>query len=240
MPIPKHELRIGNHIFGAAIYELHTEFAILQTSNRMRPEYPYEDLMPLPITEDYLIDSGFTKFDLSWQETGYHLPGLVLVKDGDVYHMVQSGQRVSRGISTINHLENLYYALTEIELPDDTGDRDEITRNGFRIGNRVGQGIVLELHSTHALVWHYIGPNYPIEYGSLEPIMIRTEDLPKMGFIPRGQKWERGNFYLLAEHDRIFLRTDLDGYISSPITSLHQLQNLFFDLTGAILPVGVL
>lgn len=232
MPISKHELRIGNHIPGAVIYELYTDVAILQTPSQMRPQYPYDDLIPLPITEDYLIGVGFVKFEL-----GYHVTGLVLAKDGDAYHMVQQRDRVSRAITTINHLENLYYSLTGRELQDGTWEQNNIATNGFRIGNRVEQGRVLELYSTHAMIQLFTGQRESIEYGSLKPIPIRTDNLTRMGFVQNGLKWERGNFYLLAEHDRFFVRTDLNGYIT-PITTLHQIQNVFFDLTGVVLPVG--
>jgi len=214
MPISKNELRLGNHMLGAVIYELHTDFAILRTPSQMRPQYPYDDLIPLPVTEEYLIEAGFTTFDLSWQETGYHVTGLVLAKDGDAYRMVKQKDRLSRAISTINHLENLYYSLTGYELPYFHEEQNNIATNGFRIGNRVEQGKILELYSTHALIQLYIGSIERIAYGSLKSIPIRTEDLPGMGFIQNGSKWERGNFYLLAEHDRFFLRTDIDMYVT--------------------------
>jgi|GEM_PF-3881260 hypothetical protein len=238
MSILRSELGIGNHIDGGAISELHTQFATIQTLSGIRSPYTYDSLIPLPITEEYLLNVGFTMFDFVWGAIGYHITGLSLVADGDAYRMVKQRDRLSRPILDINHLENLYYSLTGCEFRYSIGEQTNIVNNGFRIGNRIEQGKVLELNTTHAIIQLHTGTISPIEYGSLIPIPFKAEDLPGMGFINNGSKWEKGDFYLLAEDARFYLRTDVDMYVTTQIMSLHQIQNLFFDMTGVVLPIG--
>ena len=238
MAIQKNDLGIGNHIAGGVISELHSQGAIIQTPSMMRPQHPYDHLDSIPLTEEYLFKVGFVIFDFSWGEIGYQITGLALVKDGDAFRMVKQRDRLSRPISTINHLENLYYSLTGHEFRNPDDEHTNIVNNGFRIGNRLEQGKVLELHATHALIQVYAGTMARLEYGSLIPIPVQVTDLPGMGFIRNGSKWERGNFYLWAEHDRFFLRTDVDAYVTTQIMSLHQIQNIIFDMTGTVLPIG--
>ena len=79
--------------------------------------------------------------------------------------------------------------------------------------------------------------------GEAKPVELTPEILEKAGFEKKGEGYRFGtDLYLSSWQDCIWLLTKYSGIDISPemplITSLHQLQNLYFALTGTELTVN--
>jgi len=133
-----------------------------------------------------------------------------------------------------------------------------IKANELRIGNRIYLELALpglNIHEVHAQDIADIS-NGRITLASISPIQLTPDILEKCGFEKDSDYWEpfdgdaKGVRYICGDMEVIFLKTtgrlhrmesangDEFGYFYGPeLKSLHQLQNLYFALTGEELEV---
>ena len=108
----------------------------------------------------------------------------------------------------------------------------------LRIGNILKQGVItyLEMNNTE-LIYLRCGGSY-VEQPDPEP--ITEEWLLKFGFEKEagreGYYWEHQSFRL-GEAGSYFIPYGIDDYKSVSVATVHQLQNLYFALTGEELTI---
>ena len=119
------ELRVGNHIQNGIVVEIkHTVSRIKYLYLGKEERYcfnDYADLIPIPLTEEWLVKSGFEKVDDSfflkgfevWQTDCGNEKGNEYV--GFFYPLRDRGM-MDLEIKFIHQLQNLYFALTGEEL----------------------------------------------------------------------------------------------------------------------------
>lgn len=102
--IPQNELRIGNRVL------------IDGVSNNvdLHDMKYYDQLYPIPITEDWLIRLGFETNGLGYSPKDDCTICVEKWSDGDWYCSI--GEGYEREIYHIHQLQNLYFALTGKEL----------------------------------------------------------------------------------------------------------------------------
>jgi len=115
------ELRIGNLILGARGYVKVS--AILESgliriegnSSFFGVEGSEPCLLPIPLTEEWLVKFGFELNDSSWEIDNGKYVDLQHWGDGDYRHVSNRGCCIAI-IETVSQLQNLYFALTGEEL----------------------------------------------------------------------------------------------------------------------------
>jgi hypothetical protein len=112
----------------------------------------------------------------------------------------------------------------------------------LRIGNYVqpinDSGREAKIGTAFAINCNFVsvnGNNNPYDYHRIEPVLITEDILSKCNFVKR--EWGDTVVYYnpLMELDAYFRLNRVDYNIE--VKYLHQLQNLFFDLTGRELEV---
>ncbi len=120
--IKANELRVGN-IFHTLIVKSITETGV-NFSARYEGylETPFEDLKPIPLTEDWLLKLGFEKYNDNYSIDTLHglnsgKPSKLVIRYTELQNMVvvRPGNRTIY-IKSVHQLQNLYFALTGEEL----------------------------------------------------------------------------------------------------------------------------
>ena len=126
-----------------------------------------------------------------------------------------------------------------------------MTANQLRIGNIVNfeqtSHIITEIASNFCRsVWHRKNPGeiYIHGYSEINPIPLTEEWLIKFGFNRHGFHFNLNYFQIIYENGNEFsYEYRFSGiefnnlYIKNSINYVHQLQNLYFDLTGEELEI---
>jgi hypothetical protein len=108
------ELRIGNYVYTETIdepYVIEQVYELSDTINYALPKY----YNPLPLTEEWLLKFGFEKL-VGWDDMEYF--------NSDGIHIYLCGNDEENWfeyendvlIKSVHQLQNLYFALTVIEL----------------------------------------------------------------------------------------------------------------------------
>jgi len=128
------ELRIGNYIHRLDlvskeprienVIELQENKAVC--SGPFKVNLSYDDLQPIPLTEQWLIEFGFEK--KTYQNLTLYCYSLKVLSHGEIsFHPKDSGFNLDLGTTTgyqfgktkikyVHQLQNLYFALTGEEL----------------------------------------------------------------------------------------------------------------------------
>ena len=118
------ELRIGNIVGRRDIGngELRTETIIellegkATTSGPIKVICPYDDLLPIPLTEEWLLRFGATKSYENWQYT-IPIGGISLhLRRNMQWYSELGGIYLGSKIQYVHQLQNLYYVLASEEL----------------------------------------------------------------------------------------------------------------------------
>lgn len=100
------ELRIGNYVYAQSGKLVANRDSIYKVENvNIQSARKYE---PIPLTEEWLLKFGFTSFGLRYSHD--HLPFDIIKGNG--FYMAN----ITPEITTLNQLQNLYFALTGEEL----------------------------------------------------------------------------------------------------------------------------
>ena len=122
--IPKQELRIGNSVmYDNRIFKISAitdEFPLLNTAEFGIGVVDWNNIHPIPITEEALLKMGFMKSG----KNIYSLPKkyyLISLNDGECYIDISCTPFNSNLIklTSIHQLCNLFYSLTQTELTYD-------------------------------------------------------------------------------------------------------------------------
>jgi hypothetical protein len=107
------ELRIGNlvaHIGSVCVLEEIGEEWVKVTNDQLNTKI--DDLIPIPLTEDWLVKFGFEVYDFDHKENQYRFKErLFVIRDG---LFCDYGSGVV--LKYVHQLQNLYFALTGEEL----------------------------------------------------------------------------------------------------------------------------
>lgn len=91
-----------------------------EISNRwIEPEYKFDELFGLPITEEWLLKFGFEKTQNSYKLEDYQIVDIYngntwLLEEFDYENICFVG--IGKGMNYLHQLQNLYFALTGEEL----------------------------------------------------------------------------------------------------------------------------
>jgi len=112
------ELRIGNYVLRDSYYPIQVE-SIIDYGINLRGGDSYgvyadeklEDIKPIPLTEEWLLKFGFTKYSYGFQNK-------ILIRHPhkDCYEIRISDNLGYLDIKYVHQLQNLYFALTHQEL----------------------------------------------------------------------------------------------------------------------------
>lgn len=114
-----------------------------------------------------------------------------------------------------------------------------INRSELRIGSQIQHARILELHQDFAVLQLFTGAQAPQGYSQLEPLPVTESYLIIAGFERFGEGWHRAGLYLLMEHDGYYMRQDQRYVSNKPIVHVHHLENLYYALTGMLLPQNI-
>ena len=110
--IPKQELRLGNKVMhDNRLFEvsiLSDEYPFLNTAEFGVGVVDYNNIYPIPLTEDWLIRFGFIQISA----LEFRNKKRLIMKRGNDYY--DYGTDVH--IEYVHQLQNFYYALTQTEL----------------------------------------------------------------------------------------------------------------------------
>jgi hypothetical protein len=136
-----------------------------------------------------------------------------------------------------------------------------MTANELRIGNWVTAGVVpIRIESIHQQTmpdgksgekgWHVyvsgfiqLDNHYCFNSYNIQPIPLTTDILEKAGFVKTGRYAIGAGGYITYKNGTVELMQPKKGnpfsipFHPAQITSLHQLQNLYFSLTGTELNI---
>lgn len=127
----KNELRIGN-LVNDSMYVVCINWSDIYLNKEIEPllmiggyykRYKIEDITPILLTKEWLIKCGLILHDLTTKEyVDKNEVGIYLGKD-DLYYVISSEEDncgniyyVDKHIKYLHQLQNLYFALTCIEL----------------------------------------------------------------------------------------------------------------------------
>jgi hypothetical protein len=106
--------------------------------------------------------------------------------------------------------------------------------NELRIGNRVyceGREIIVDAISEEKIRFKNTKGTFYVDPENINPISLTTEKLENCGFkLDGGGKFELNNVEIWNINNK--LNCALNPYLWVTLYSLHQLQNLYFALTG--------
>jgi len=111
-----------------------------------------------------------------------------------------------------------------------------IKANELRIGNATDKGIIVNLLESGV----HVGRGKCFTYNEINPIPLTPEILEKAGFVKDNTSQYGGYCIGVGEGEQIRIINDknigwhwpMNGYCRPKTTYLHQLQNLYFALTG--------
>lgn len=120
--IDKKDLRIGNYIMYDnryfQIYSISDEFPTLNTIEFGIGVVDWNNISPIPITEELLVKCGFEQddeLDYRFRLGIKHDPDFITYDlDDNMYSIHDSW--INTTIKSLHQLQNLYYALTKQEL----------------------------------------------------------------------------------------------------------------------------
>lgn len=114
------ELRIGNYIQREDLASRELRFEqVLELCDKVTTTGPvkvvcdYNDIKPIPLTEQWLLDFGFKKINGKYFRVGFQLKAVKVIDDIG-YHFKREGLSIE--IKHVHQLQNLYFALTGEEL----------------------------------------------------------------------------------------------------------------------------
>ena len=114
------ELRIGNlvnYIYSELDFSLISglTYEVPQLDEITCFQPLYDELQPIPITEEWLLRFGFEPFYINGKLTHYRI-GLYFIKfDGEDFYF-ELGKGMIIEVKHIHQLQNIYFALTQKEL----------------------------------------------------------------------------------------------------------------------------
>jgi hypothetical protein len=118
------ELRIGNYVLLSG--QLHKIIELLENESScewlitspdiMIDNYLYEEIKPIPLTEDWLVRFGFTNTssNIIHRRKDFNLPFFNLTMYNEDISFSQNGFKII--VKHVHQLQNLYFALTQKEL----------------------------------------------------------------------------------------------------------------------------
>lgn len=116
--ITANELRIGNWImFDNRYFQIEcnsVHFPYLRTAEFGAGVVDYNNIQPIPLTEDILLKCGF--YHNEKIEYRLHCPEFPITIDIDDFGIQISDSWEFGSIKYLHELQNLYYALTKTEL----------------------------------------------------------------------------------------------------------------------------
>jgi len=120
--IKPNELRIGNLVYNIhnkqiiRIRQLRIEIVEVFHTNKLTGFLPFEDIEPIPLTEEIILECGFER-----KIHGRHEKSLrSYKKNGNTFNVSHSGIMYyglkQKPVLYLHELQNLYFALTNQEL----------------------------------------------------------------------------------------------------------------------------
>lgn len=116
------ELRIGNYVAIKDFVSIQTVYGLQEDVIYLLPNKPYQhtkDIIPIPLTEEWLLSFGFMHGqvhfigDTGWKKSGNNF--CIELTDKGEYFSFHSPQ-FNLQVTSVNQLQNLYFALTGEEL----------------------------------------------------------------------------------------------------------------------------
>ena len=116
----KAELKIENHIGqGEFMKKKKKVVRVKSTADKERTSLiRYEDILPIPLSEEVLLNCGFEKTYYGYKYIGGNILEFVL-KNNEIYLGYFDDDdwcRIGKSIKYLHQLQNLYYTLTGEEL----------------------------------------------------------------------------------------------------------------------------
>lgn len=116
MKLNHKEFRIGNLVeYDGRVFEIDSVSEVLPTLNTIEfgiGVVDWNNLKPIPLTEDWLVRFGFEVYEFDHKENQYRFKErLIVIRDGC---FIDYGSSVS--IKYVHTLQNLIFALTGTEL----------------------------------------------------------------------------------------------------------------------------
>ncbi len=106
----------------------------------------------------------------------------------------------------------------------------------LRINNYTNLGKIKSFYESGV----HLGMGATCLYSDLKPVALTEELLLKLGFVKKGKRWSKDWFYLWEDNYNIVfalaeMQESIGKYLN--IEHVHQLQNLYFALTGEELTI---
>lgn len=242
--IKKNEVRIGNHvsITGHTFKILGIEdVPVLEMENGSKfvKQALWEDLEPTPVTEPLLVSYGFSN---DRANGGMYKSPIHLIEKGNGWFLMFDGWAINlKPMTGAHEIQNFYYAVSGVELIQH--GIIEHHMNDLRVSNLIeyknGVVPIMDITEKQANLRGEGGlkMNGQILNVTFKGVELTEDWYHKLGFkvseIIMYPKFSQ--FYFLKEDAGYFMRTkDGNFYINrmNPIRFVHQLQNLFFVITG--------
>lgn len=118
--IQANELRIGNWVEDCStgrmgVVSLISKEEVVLDLKKSRVWLDFEDLKPIPITEEIILKCGFTIYDPKYKYFSHKdVPGILQLFDGVIEYSIDSNEVC--WVNGLHQLQNLYHALTGQEL----------------------------------------------------------------------------------------------------------------------------
>ena len=110
------EVRLNNYvIYDNEVYQIDTIAEVFPTLNTDKfgiGVVDWNNIKPIPLTEEWLIKFGFEVYEFDHKENQYRINDRLLVVRNNVFY--DYGSRVE--LKYVHQLQNLFFALTQKEL----------------------------------------------------------------------------------------------------------------------------